>query len=147
MKRNTYEGVHSAQVSFPGGKVEAFDQNFLATAIRETHEEFGFSNENYQIIRELTELYIPPSNFMVYPFLGIMKSTVEIIPNPDEVVEIIEMPLSFLLNDQNIVPKKISTSYSVDIEVPVFELNGKVIWGATAMILCELKDLIISAKN
>ncbi len=146
MQRNSYNGVHSAQVSLPGGKAELSDENLLATAIRETHEEFGIKKEHYQVIRPLTELYIPPSNFMVYPFLSIITIPTNLQPNIDEVSEIIELPLSFLLNEDSISIKKIATSYSENIEVPVFEFEGKTIWGATAMILSEFKDLLMSIK-
>jgi len=73
MLRKTYKGVHSNQIGFPGGKVEKEDNNLLATALRETFEEVGVPSNTIQIITTLTETYIPPSNFLVQPFLGICQ--------------------------------------------------------------------------
>ena len=67
--RNTYPGVHSSQIAFPGGKVESFDLSMADTALRETEEEIGIAKSSIEIIKEFTEIYIPPSNFLVAPFL------------------------------------------------------------------------------
>ena len=77
--RKTYKGVHSAQVAFPGGKYEETDSDFAFTALRETQEEVGVSTELVELIKPFTPMYIPPSNFMVHPFLGIVKEEIEFI--------------------------------------------------------------------
>jgi len=140
--RNSYQGVHSAQIAFPGGKYESKDENFQNTALRETYEEIGIHPDRIEIVMPFTNLYIQPSNFIVYPYLGICRE--EIIFNPDnnEVAEIIELPLSDFLNDNLIVSIKIATSYSDEIEVPAFKINEHIVWGATAMMLNELKEVI-----
>ena len=140
--RNTYEGIHSAQIALPGGKYEANDQNYRNTALRETQEEIGIHPENIEIIREFTQLYIQASNFLVYPFLGISKEEVLFIPNPDEVAQIIELPLSDFLDDSLIVTTTLSTSYATDIEIPAFQIGEHIVWGATAMMLSELKEVL-----
>ena len=95
-----------------------------------------------EIVKTLSQLYIPPSNFYVQPYLGITKNLPIFIKQEDEVEAIIEVPLSHFL-DENIVTKKIvKTSYSVEVEVPAFKLNGHIVWGATAMMLSEIKDLL-----
>ena len=140
--RNTYNGVHSAQVAFPGGKLEKYDVSLRAAAVRETFEEIGVPMEQIEVVYELSEVYIPPSNFYVLPFLGISKQTPQFIKQDEEVEKIIEVPLRQFFDDANIITKKVRTSYSVEIEVPAFKLNDYVVWGATAMMLSEIKDLL-----
>jgi len=140
--RKAYEGVHSAQISFPGGRVEENDDSLEHTALRETYEEVGVPIENVDIIKQLTDVYIPPSNFFVQPFLGFTKSPPQFTRQEDEVEEILEVRLLDLLNDDYLITKSVSTSYKVNVEVPAFNLNGHVVWGATAMMLSEIKDLL-----
>ncbi len=140
--RNSYEGVHSAQIAFPGGKYESGDENFENTALRETFEEIGVNVDKIEIIMPFTNLYIQPSNFMVYPFLGICKEEIIFLPDGNEVADIIELPLRDFLDDNLIVNTKLSNSYAVDIEVPAFKIREHIIWGATAMILNELKEVL-----
>lgn len=140
--RKVYEGVHSAQVGFPGGRLEKHDISIEYTAVRETFEEVGVPIHNIKILKALTELYIPPSNFTVYPFLGIAGITPEFKIQEDEVEEVIEVPLSNFLNENNIIKTSVSTSYKINVEVPAFQIKGHIVWGATAMMLSELKDLL-----
>lgn len=142
--RNLYEGVHSGQIAFPGGKYEEGDSDFAETALRETHEEVGVHPDFMEIKKDFTPIYIPPSNFLVYPFMGISTSEIIFVPDPSEVDRIIELPLSVFLNDDILVKVRISTSYATDIEVPAFEIEGQTVWGATAMMLSELKDVLIT---
>jgi 8-oxo-dGTP pyrophosphatase MutT (NUDIX family) len=140
--RNSYEGVHSSQIAFPGGKNEDFDDDLYQTALRETFEEVGILPEKIKLIRELTSLYIPPSNFMVHPFMGYCEQTIHVIPNEREVSGIIEVPLE-LLNDESLFSLvTISNSYMNKSNVPALLIEGYTIWGATAMILSELKDIL-----
>lgn len=140
--RNTYVGVHSAQIAFPGGKYEVSDLDYAFTALRETQEEVGVAPENIQIIRAFTPMYIPPSNFEVHPFLGVCNEEICFVPDPSEVAGIIELPLSTFLDDSILVETILSTSYADKIKVPAFEIDTKIVWGATAMILSELKDVL-----
>jgi 8-oxo-dGTP pyrophosphatase MutT (NUDIX family) len=140
--RKSYEGVHSAQVGFPGGKIERIDPSIEHAAIRETFEEIGIPKHEMKILRPLTELYIPPSNYTVYPFLGIAHTTPNFIIQEEEVESVIEVSLSHFLNEPNIIKTSVSTSYRIKAEVPAFLLNGHIVWGATAMMLSELKDLL-----
>ena len=140
--RNSYEGIHSAQIAFPGGKYESIDENFENTALRETHEEIGIHPENIEIVMPFTNLYIQPSNFMVYPFLGICKDEIVFVPDSNEVANIIELPLNDFLNDDLIVTTIMSTSYAKNIEIPAFSINNYIVWGATAMMMNELKEVL-----
>ncbi|MCR4030339.1 MULTISPECIES: NUDIX hydrolase [Flavobacterium] len=142
--RNTYEGVHSAQIAFPGGKFEKDDFNFENTALRETHEEVGIEQEEIEIVKKFSPMYIPPSNFLVHPFLGIAREELSFYPDIREVAGIIELPLSVFLNDEIIIEARLSTSYGANILVPAFNIQNHVVWGATAMILSELRDVLKS---
>ena len=143
--RNTYPGVHSSQISFPGGKEELEDGTLEITALRETEEEVGVAMHKVEVIRQSSEIYIPPSNFLVTPYLGFSTENLEFIPNPDEVKRVLELPIHQLLNDEIIVQTKMTTSYAEDIDVPAFQVEKYVVWGATAMMLSELKELFKNA--
>ena len=139
--RNSYEGVHSAQIAFPGGKYEIEDLTFEKTALRETHEEIGIHPDSIEIIMPFSPIYIPPSNFMVYPFLGICTDELIFSPDVNEVAKIIELPFSVFLDDKIIVNTMMTTSFAKDILIPAFKIEEHIVWGATAMMLSELKDV------
>lgn len=146
--RNTYNGVHSNQIGFPGGRVEEDDKTLFDTAIRETFEEIGIAVEKNELIRELKEIYIPPSNFNVYPFLVLLNHPPSFVKDDKEVKEIITIDLDSLLNckiTQTLIPvptKLNELNTQNDVLVPTFKLAGYNIWGATAMMLSEIRDLI-----
>lgn len=140
--RKTYKGVHSNQIGFPGGRVEEEDESLQQTALRETEEEVGIPRTEVQVLRKLTRLYIPPSNFWVQPYVGLLQNTPNLIPQESEVEKILEVDLDDFLNEQNFINQTLSTSYAQNIEVPAFMLNGHVVWGATAMMLSELKEML-----
>ena len=146
--RNTYNGVHSNQIGFPGGRVEDYDKTLFDTAIRETYEEIGVRVQKNELIRELHEIYIPPSNFNVYPFLVILNHPPSFVKDDKEVKEVITIDLESLLNckitqTQIPIPAKLNElNIQNDVEVPAFKLAGYNVWGATAMMLSEIKDLI-----
>ena len=140
--RNTYPGVHSNQIGFPGGRAEPYDGGFKATALREMHEEVGVMPDSVQVIRSLTQLYIPPSNFEVFPFMGLIDKTPQFQPDTTEVEAIVEVGLSDLLDPECKTTQCITTSYARNVEVPVFDLEGHVVWGATAMMLNEIREIL-----
>jgi 8-oxo-dGTP pyrophosphatase MutT (NUDIX family) len=140
--RPTYEGIHSGQISLPGGRFELSDENLMQTALRETKEEIGMDAGRVTIIGKLTELYIPPSNYLVQPFVGFTSSVPVFTPDPIEVEKIIEVPLRQLLDNKNRVQKEISIG-GVQFTAPSFAVKGTTIWGATAMILNEFKEIVL----
>lgn len=142
IERNSYPGVHSSQIAFPGGKVEPDDQSHAHTALRETHEEVGIAPQQVKIVRPFSEVYIPPSNFLVYPYLGYSLEELKFTPDPEEVAGIIEFPLVQFLDDCIAVQHKMDTAYSKLIAVPSFKINDHYVWGATAMMLSELKETL-----
>lgn len=139
--RKTYKGVHSNQIGFPGGRVEPDDVNLEQTALRETEEEVGIPRNNIEVIRELTRLYIPPSNFWVQPYLGLLDETPTLIPQESEVERILEVDLDHFLDHSNFVNQELSTSYSNKMVVPAFKLNEQIVWGATGMMLSEIREI------
>lgn len=141
--RKTYKGVHSNQVGFPGGRVEPEDENLEETAKRETEEEIGIPRNDIRIIGSLTKVYIPPSNFWVHPFMGYLESTPVLVAQESEVESILEIDLDHFLEDSSIVNQQLNTSYAKNIEVPAFLLNDQIVWGATAMMLSELKQILL----
>jgi len=145
IKRNTYPGIHSAQISFPGGKAEDYDTDLAHTALRETYEEIGITGNEIDMIMPFTQIYIPPSNFVVAPYLGVALNELVFKPSPDEVAELVELSLDALLDDSTIISTPMQTSYAQHIMVPAFKVGTHYIWGATAMILSELKETIKSA--
>ena len=144
--RANYKGAHAGQISFPGGKKNASDINLTQTALRESKEEVGIDAANIDTIIPLTKVYIPPSNFWVSPFIGIAKNQPKFIQNY-EVEELIEVKLTSLLNSNNVKSKNITTYYTDNMNITYFKLNNHTVWGATAMILSEIKELIKLTTN
>lgn len=140
IERTVYNGIHSGQISLPGGKKENIDLNLSETALRETNEEIGIRKEDIHVIGCLSELYIPPSNFKVFPIIGYINSPVFEIDR-NEVNSIIEYDIDILLN-QTSSKTKLFNGFNYCIEAPYFDINGYSVWGATAMILNELRWLI-----
>ena len=132
---------HSGQISFPGGKKEESDLTFQKTAIRETSEEMGIDEHYVRIIREMSPIYIPPSNFYVRPFISYTKKNPKFILQETEAVELIEFPVSSLLNIIE-KPEMMALPSSRGVEVPVINFNNYLIWGATSMILSEFSQLL-----
>lgn len=143
MLRTPYEGVHGSQVSFPGGKKEITDNDLLETALRETQEEFGIRTDRLKILGQLTEVFIPPSKFLVTPYVAFTEDPGDIRPDPVEVAEVIEAPLLDLMNDDYVKEKTLFVrTLNSKIKVKYFDVNGHVVWGATAMMISELKEVL-----
>jgi 8-oxo-dGTP pyrophosphatase MutT (NUDIX family) len=142
IKRSEYEGVHSGQISFPGGGQERSDSSIIETALREAKEEIGIDPGQVKPIGRITTLYIPPSNFLVTPVVGYTDVTPEFTPEPEEVDHILQVSLEDLLDERNMQEKEITIIDGLVITAPCFYIDGNIIWGATAMILSELLELI-----
>jgi len=139
--RHTYEGVHSNQFSLPGGSFEPEDIDLAYTALRETVEELGVEEDNIEIVKQLTELYIPPSDFLVYPYIGIYHGLPDFLPDESEVAEIVPIDLEAFLHAQPVTFERDFSGYKVDI--PGYEVGEDAyIWGATAMMLSEFGTLL-----
>jgi 8-oxo-dGTP pyrophosphatase MutT (NUDIX family) len=131
---------HAGQISFPGGSLESGDGSLLETALREAEEEIDLSPELVEVVGELEEMYIPPSNFRVSPFVGLLPPEAEMVLAPDEVEEIFTVSLATLAANETF-QKVLWRRDGRDYEVPVFAIGGPVprnIWGATAAMTAAL---------
>ena len=142
IKRPDYKGHHANQISFPGGKKEDFDTNLMNTAIRETHEEIGIKVSKQMIFKQLTDVYIPPSNFLVQAYLAIADKQLSFIMN-HEVKEILTVSVSEFLLPENIKIKSVFTSKDKKVKTPCYVFNEEIIWGATAMMLSEVNEMFV----
>ncbi|WKN30499.1 CoA pyrophosphatase [Porifericola rhodea] len=138
IRRPDYDGVHGGQMALPGGKVEAEDKDIIATALRETHEEIGVYVQRNQVVGPLSNLYIPPSNITVTPVLAITNDKPTYQADPLEVAEITDVSMNALQNPENYSLKKVPIYTGGIVQAPAFQILGKTIWGATAMMLSEL---------
>ena len=145
--RPVYNGVHSGQIAFPGGKFDKSDINLKQTALRETHEEIGVPSNNIEIIGNLTDVYINPSNFLVTPFIGYTPEKPNFIPNTQEVEKILTYDVFNLSNPAIKSQKKIKLSLGFEIMAPYYDLEVSTLWGATAMMVSELNKIIEEAKD
>ncbi len=129
IKRTNYNGKHSGQISFPGGKKEEDDVDFWATALRETKEEVGIDDSQVNCLKQLSPTYIPPSNFYVYPYLAYVASRPTFILEHSEVAQLLEIPLDDLLNNASMQEGPISASYTAEVVVPMFVFDSCKVWG------------------
>lgn len=141
IRRPSYPGVHGGQIAFPGGQVESEDRDLLHTALREAWEEVGIQAEKVQRPTELTRLYIPPSRYEVVPFLGLSDRRPDFIIQTSEVDELIELPLEELLKPKVYGEVSVHTTRGL-LNVPAYQWRDEIIWGATAMIVAEISDLL-----
>jgi len=141
IKRATYEGVHSGQIALPGGKKDLVDKDLGDTALRETEEEIGVPRNNIQILGNLSDLYIPPSNFSVRPFIGYSSVPPVFTIDEREVDRLIICRFDELTDEAIIKKKGMNLTGGHQIQAPYYEINEEVVWGATAMILSEFLTL------
>ena len=143
IQRPSYDGVHSGQVGLPGGKRELEDADLGQTALRETHEEIGVNPSNIQLLGSLTEIFIPPSNFLVHPYVGVTGTEPRFKPDSIEVSEIFTSSITELTSPNLIGQTKVSVGKGIRIDTPYFQIDNRVVWGATAMMLSELREILL----
>lgn len=145
IKRAEYDGVHSGQISFPGGMYEPCDDSLLTTAIRETEEEIGISRNEITPIGMLTCLHVPVTNVNILPVVAILTGQPGFNHDPHEVAFVIEARINDIINPLN-KKKKMIRIGDFEIEAPYFDINGHHIWGATAMMLSEFLEVLNKTK-
>jgi len=143
-RTSSHEGdKHAGQIGFPGGKREIEDPDLMYTALRETEEEIAIDLSGIDVLGALSPLYITVSKFMVHPFLAYSWKVPQLSRQEKEVEEILEIPLSSFLDPSTRQSTRIQIRPGIILnEVPSFQINGHVIWGATAMILNEFLEIV-----
>lgn len=141
IKRAEYLGAHSGQISLPGGKAEQ-GENSVQTAIRECEEEIGVNRNSVTVLGKLSDFFVMPSNFMVTPVVASIDHKPEFKPDAYEVVRILQYDIVSLLKDDSIKQKEILAAGKYKLIAPHFEIEGEVVWGATAMMLNEFRLIL-----
>ncbi len=140
--RPAYDGVHGGQMAFPGGRAEKEDENLIRTALREAQEEVGIKAIDVKVIGQLTEIFIPPSNFFVLPIIGYINYHPIFYPDAREVDIVYEINLNEITDEKNQEIRKVEIRGGLQLETPCFIIQEKVVWGATAMMLAELNEIL-----
>jgi len=146
MKRPGTHQYHASQIALPGGSCDG-DETYEQTAIRELHEETGVAITEENIIGRLTPLYIPISNFYIQPIVACINCKPLFEPSKDEVEELIEYKLSGILDESIVSETTVNLTSGLKIKAPYFNVQGNVLWGATAMLLSEVKQLLKENKT
>ena len=141
IRRATYAGAHSGQISLPGGKAEA-GETVIETALREAEEEIGLDRSQAEVLGVLTEFFVIASNFTVTPVVAAMRGPIVFKPDPHETAGIIYGDLFDLLREEAVLKKEILAAGQYRMMAPHFEIEGEVVWGATAMMLNELRVIL-----
>lgn len=144
IQRPHYEGAHSGQISFPGGKKDPSDFDTEYTARRECMEEVGICLDSDNCLGKLTDVFIPVSNFLVHPYLYFHAGPMEFIPDEREVSEILVVDLLHLKDPEAVSTMDIRFANGLSMRnVPCFVFGEKKVWGATALILNELREILL----
>lgn len=136
-QRNASLSKHASQISFPGGSQDA-GETLQETALRETQEEIGVLSADIEVLGQLNSVYIPPTDFEVTPFVGWHQGSPKFVRSEREVAQIIEVPLSHLLNPSALVFGDVLHANGQSLRVPFYDVTPHQVWGATAIMLGEL---------
>ncbi len=143
IRRSRYVGIHSGQIAFPGGRFETEDIDVQTTALREIEEEIGIARDEIEIIGRLSDIYVPPSNFLISVFVGYLGKKPLYKMQEREVDEVIEIPFREFFNP-NVIKQKdfYVNSIKAASNAPYFDVSKSEIWGASAMVISELMDVL-----
>jgi 8-oxo-dGTP pyrophosphatase MutT (NUDIX family) len=144
----TEKGNHAGQIAFPGGGMEPFDSHLSQTALRETEEEVGIAKNHISLIGSLTPIYIPISNYLTNPYVGVMHTPPIFLADKNEVDEVFTCSLNDLLHpDSKTTIRTYIKIVDKDLEIPCYKIEDKIIWGATAMMIAELEVIMERIKK
>lgn len=141
IKRPDYTGLHGGQVSFPGGKAEG-EEDAVETALREGNEEIGISKSEVKVLGKLSNFFVIPSNFIVTPIVGYVHTKPNLVADPVEVARILHGDIESILPDSAMLEKEIIAAKTYQMRAPHFEIENEIVWGATAMMLNELRTVL-----
>jgi len=142
IQRADYPGIHAGQIGLPGGKYEPADKDLVVTALRESQEEIGIIPKEVHMIGKLTDLFIPPSRFLVTPYVGFMHVKPDFVIDKEEIAGIIEINIRDLFHEQARQIRKFTIGIGIRFRFPAYVVDGTIIWGATAMIISEFKEIV-----
>ncbi|HEY9084118.1 MAG TPA: CoA pyrophosphatase [Vicingaceae bacterium] len=142
IKRAINNSNHSGQIAFPGGKKEEHDANLIETALREANEEIGIVKEHVEVIGKLTDVFIPVSNFLVAPVIGFIDYSPTFTLQISEVYDVVEVEIQTLIHPNTFQQQMVKLSGGAQLKVPCFVINKQIVWGATALMINELRYLI-----
>ncbi len=145
IKRPVYDGVHSGQIAFPGGRYEPEDRDLTDTALREAEEEIGVDRREVTVLGSLSQLYIPPSDFLILPVVGCVAHVPTFVAQAGEVDGILQVPLKSLFDERNRSEIAITNDEYGTFRAPCCVIDGEIIWGATAMVINEFRKVIDDA--
>lgn len=146
IKRPAAMRNHAGQIAFPGGRYEPLDKDLVHTALRESSEEIGTDMNQIEIIGALTPIYIQVSNFIINPFIGWSEKHPHFRTENREVDELFIIPLE-KLSDQHAKEWRTVITAHGNFDVPGFYIDPLFIWGATAMIISEFREIFLSIAN
>jgi 8-oxo-dGTP pyrophosphatase MutT (NUDIX family) len=136
------DDVHAGQLSLPGGRFEDSDYSYQDCALREAEEEIGIQSGDVGVLGELSSLYIPVSNYLIYPFVGFMGEEPDFSIQKNEVQDLVHLPIKKLLDGKNKRRADIEARGATIADVPFYDLHNIPLWGATAMILSEFEQVV-----
>ena len=142
IKRAINNSNHSGQIAFPGGKKEEHDANLIETALREANEEIGIVKEHVEVIGKLTDVFIPVSNFLVAFVIGFIDYSLIFTLQISEVYDVVEVEVQTLIHPNTFQQQMVKLSGGAQLKVPCFVVNKQIVWGATALMINELRYLI-----
>lgn len=142
IKRAINNSKHSGQIAFPGGKKEVYDTDLIETALREANEEIGIIKEHVEIVGTLTDVYIPVSNFLVAPVIGFIDYSPIFTLQLSEVFDVVEVEVQTLIHPNTFQQQKVKLYDGLQLKVPCFVVNKQIVWGATALMINELRYLL-----
>ena len=142
IRRQRSLGPHSGQIAFPGGRRETSDNSMVDTAVRECEEEIGINKNDICVTRAMSQLYVPPSDYWVQPYIGTVDYCPKFVLQQSEVAGLIHVQATHLLDNDRISMECLNTTQRRNIDMPVFDFDGNRVWGATAMMLFEIRKML-----
>lgn len=148
IRRSFYVGIHAGQMAFPGGRFEESDETVEQTAFREIEEEIGVSRDKIELLGRISDIYVPPSNFLISVFVGYLSEKPVYKPDEREVAEVIEVDFDEFLQPENKDVKSFHVpSANHSVEAPYYKTTQCDIWGASAMVMSELVDILTNSPT
>ncbi|MFN3431468.1 MAG: NUDIX hydrolase [Candidatus Sericytochromatia bacterium] len=142
-KRTDTVSTHKGQISFPGGRVEAHDETLLHTALRESHEEIGLAPEHVRVLGALDDT-VTLRAMRITPYVGLIPEPYPFTLQTDEVAYLLDVPLAHFLDPSRLRIEEMRHPDGVVRPVHYYTMGSELIWGATARIVKEWLDAMLT---